>query len=190
MKKILFALVICIGLGQMAHAQTAKGQWLAGGGLSMSVNRTTIGNSIPSRNFGFSLSPRVGYFAFNRLAVGLSAPVSYSRSQFDASITTFSTLTANAFARYYFQSAKWAPFAQGELGYSRRRINMSGPPFGGALDADSQVNYSLGLGLAYFVAPQVAIEGILNYGSNRNFSGDGNQLDFQVGLMLYLGRGR
>jgi outer membrane protein len=198
MKSTILALAIFLSLGHFSHAQTSAGEWLAGGSMSMSTARAGADRGTNGRSFGISLSPRVGYFALNRLAVGLVTSASYSREERDFGGRMFSTtsnlLTANVFARYYIRSAKFTPFVQGEFGYSRFKVNMTVPPgLGGTSsgNAEDQGNYSLGAGLAYFVSPQVAIEGTLDWASRSFFQSTADHvLNFRVGLMLYFGKAR
>jgi opacity protein-like surface antigen len=196
MKPILIsALVALLGLGQTAYAQTAPGQWFGGGTMSMSIIRPADNGAIRNRGFGFSLSPRVGYFALNRLAVGFTIPISYARNRVDftgnTSTAVFNSISANVFTRYYLRSAKFTPFLQGELGYSRFSSKTTIQSITPSSDTDGRFNYALGGGLAYFVTPQVAIEGTLEY-TNRNNTGatEWRLIDFRVGLMMYFGKGK
>jgi opacity protein-like surface antigen len=195
MKPILLTLGIFLCLNQMSHAQTTPGQWFGGGTMSMSIARPTGDGAIQNRSFGFSLNPRVGYFVLNRLAVGLTTPISYARNRVDfignTSTVVFNSISANVFTRYYLRPAKFTPFLQGELGYNRfesKIVNQANTMNSGA---DGRFNYALGGGLAYFVTPQVAIEGTLEY-TNRSNTGatEWRLIDFRVGLMLYFGKGK
>jgi outer membrane protein len=198
MKPILIsALVALLGLGQTVYAQTAPGQWLAGGSLSMSGSRAGSNSAINDRSFGFSLSPRVGYFVINRLAVGIVSSVGYSSSQRDIGAggsftSSVNTLAASAFARYYLQSGRLVPFVQGEFGYTRFSITSRSPQFATTMSSsEDQGTYAIGVGLAYFVSPQVAIEGTVDYAARAFIPTSANHLlDFRVGLMMYFGKGK
>jgi hypothetical protein len=164
--------------------------------LNPDAARPSSNSDQNNRSLSFSLSPRVGYFALNRLAVGLVTPVGYSWSKREIvgrDITTnFNSFGISAFTRYYFSSAKFTPFVQGEFGYSRYNIRVEAPQFSNPTNStEDQGIYALGAGVAYFVSPQVAIEGTLDW-TNRTLTGtmSDHVLDFRVGLMLYFGQAR
>ncbi len=195
MKKVTFILVGLIGLSQLALAQTESGKWLGGGNMSMSIARAGSNSTFQNPSFGFSVSPRVGYFILNRWALGLVMPVGYSRNQRDTGsgsfINTANSFGASVFTRYYVRAARFSPFLQGEFGYSRINLTTRSQSQTIVRDSEDRGNYALGAGLAYFVTPQVAIEGTVEY-ANRAFNpiSANHTLDFRVGVMMYLGKGK
>jgi len=79
MKKQLLALVFCLSFWSAAHAQLQKGSWMADGQVGLSSNNQNNESTNASWRYAtsdhrnqFTLSPGIGYFIQDNLALGLS----------------------------------------------------------------------------------------------------------------------
>src|SRR5690606_6866030 len=118
--------------------QTGQGKIMAGG--SMGIN---FGNSFSeydgtkgpkTKNFGFSATPKIGYFVIDGLAAGLSLDITSETSKMDedgmdykASFTSFSV---GPFVRYYSSVGLFGEAALG-LGSTKSKREGTGIPYEG-----------------------------------------------------------
>lgn len=123
MKKVL--LLGAVALFTSLNAQTEKGSWVIGGSTTIGFNnistKYSVGNNSntePSVST-FTLTPSVGYFVQDKLAVGLDLGfVSMSQKDGDDKYTV-STLSAMPTATYYFKSAtNLVPYLGAGVGYA------------------------------------------------------------------------
>ena len=67
-------------------SQLSKGNWLIGGSVSFTLSNTTNyplatgGIESSTSNIGFSISPTIGYFIFDKFAIGLLPEFSWAKS--------------------------------------------------------------------------------------------------------------
>ena len=107
MKTTLITLLFTVTLTS-ADAQLTKGNWLVGGTGNFSSMKNTYSNSNyyqTSEVTDIRISPNIGYFVINKLAVGLRPSFSKNKAQ----VTTTGGLSTNVnrfeigpFVRYYF----------------------------------------------------------------------------------------
>lgn len=143
MRKILFVTAFTIAGITAAHAQTEKGNFLLGGGLSFQASG---GNSV------FTANPNVGIFVANNIAVGAQ----------------FVLLTADGYAAWAFGPFAKGYFAGSDKGkfYGQGSINV-----GGADGADVQLGAGLGAGYAVFLNRSIALEFGVNYSKTGESAG-------------------
>jgi hypothetical protein len=106
--KIILTLISIISFSLTAKSQLDKGIWLAGGsGTLYSYNQTysSPSNNTTSKYTNIELSASIGYFAIDKLVLGLRP----SFSSFKGEVTSQGGLITNSkkysigpFARYYF----------------------------------------------------------------------------------------
>lgn len=127
MKKLM--LVGALALFAAVNAQTEKGSWVIGGSTTVGFNNVSTkhsaGNSSstePSVST-FTLTPSVGYFVQDKLAVGLDLGfVSMSQKDGDDKYTV-NTLSAMPTATYYFKSAtNLVPYLGAGVGYASTKM--------------------------------------------------------------------
>jgi len=133
--------------------------------------------------FGLSLSPVAGYFPVKNLAVGGSLTGGLTRLKLGSESFNYNSFGGGLFSRYYVPvSEKVMPFAHvgcNVLFRNGQTLSSSAP---------SEYNISPGIGLAYFITPNVSIEPMFNYDYRiqRNHSvGSGR---FNLGFQVYLNR--
>ncbi|TXH22712.1 MAG: hypothetical protein E6Q95_01665 [Chitinophagaceae bacterium] len=180
MKKILMMVVLVMGL-QIVHAQTEKGNVIIGAQLANIGADLKDGGSM----LNFTLSPKVGWFVKDDLALG-------ARADFGVTATKgnkpFFDLGLVPFARYYFggydgpDKVKTARVF-GELGAGFGLKSSNGV-------STSGFKGNAGVGVAYFVSPTVALETSANLGI---LAGSGNTTvspNINLGFQIHLPNNR
>lgn len=194
MKKL--SVTLCVALLCLnATAQIEKGRFLAGGSLGLSFQNYKSqfdGNTTDeTKSTSFSLSPRAGYFLTDAIAAGAGLNLSLSSSKYDDDDKYNGTsIFFTPFVRYYLPQGL---FGQFEIG-----IGSSKDKWTYVNDDDEVYKYksffwSLGVGYAYFLNDNVAIEPMVSYNS-RTYT-DRDEPDYkekygtimlQVGFSIYL----
>lgn len=212
MKKVLLSAVALLAFG-FANAQEekstnggfSKGDVFVSGAFSFGSFED---KDADSKSSSFTISPKVGYFVTENIAVG--AKVGYSSSKdaaidnvmgvdlsgFGADVFSVNTLNLGGFGRYYFTPAnQFSLFGEFSLDYVTSTIDEVD---GVSTSGDNKVNgfgAGLGLGMNYFVSSNFSLEagvGVLNYMSAKpnaegfdgvssfNFGGNWNSVSFGV----------
>jgi outer membrane protein len=185
-------------------AQTEKGRWMVG----LSVGSLTYQEQ-PSTNykaFSISLSPSAGYFVINNLLVGTGLPLSLSTSKTDnpgLPIKSTSTGIGLApFVRYYFGESKLKPYVGISYSYSQNKYTYK--TLLGDVSGTGHTTFIVpGVGLAYFINRNVALNASLNYTiqttqtpylqltpspSIINSSSDFKLITLGIGFQVFLGK--
>ncbi|MBC8754781.1 porin family protein [Kordia sp. YSTF-M3] len=159
MKKLLLFVAIAF-LSYTVNAQTEKGKWVISGSTSISYATTNLtlefdGEEISDDTKGsiFSLTPSVGYFVINNLAVGLDLSFASANNDNGTTDVTTSSFSSILGGTYYFEAGdKFKPF----VGLGAGLISTSSG------DDDSLKSNGLALrgkgGLAYFVNQSLSID--------------------------------
>lgn len=157
-KKIIFTL-FCIGMMLGSKAQLDKGSWMLGGEIGLNSARSAS---------SFYLSPKVGYFFANKLALGLGLGYTHTSNDF------FSTDIANVspFFRAYLKLGNFNIFPQVHVDYSNNGDT-------GMLGAGG------GVGLGLFLNDNVSLEGIFDYSVPDFDNTDYAPFTFRLGLQVY-----
>jgi len=180
MKKIVLSAVAILAFG-FANAQESTGKGFSTGDVfisgSVGINSEKTGDQKES---GFEISPKVGFFVTDNIAIGGRLGFSSDKEENAAGVETLdeSRLTVGVFGRYYFTPASdFSLFGQLGLDYSTVDDKLA--------DAqENEIGANLGLGLSYFVSSNFAIEATwagLGYLSNDN-GGDGAEKTNSFGL--------
>jgi hypothetical protein len=203
LKRVLTTILISL-LVLSLNAQTTAGKLLLGGssnmGFSASTDKTKdddLGTVTNSKNLAFNLSPQVGFFVINGLAVGLVMEIDYSSTKYESSNDKEIDimLVAGPFVRYYFGSSKIKPFVEGSGGFGLYSIKDDP-------DVGNTITYKYGVmalqgkgGVAFFFNDAVSLELGLGYNyltskakedndTNRKNSTGG--IGMQIGIMVVL----
>ncbi len=168
MKKVLLG--VCMLFTMALSAQTMKGNWLAGGSAGFNSYTPDGGDAQTTISF----APNLGYFVMDNLAVGAS--IGYENAS-DA----YSSFGFGPFVRYYFLNLGESAKLMAQASYNI----LSVTPEGG--DAVSGSELGLAAGVAYFLNPHVAMEGILGYTSNSGDLGKGSGFGLNIGFQVHLG---
>lgn len=154
----------------------------------------------------FSLSPAAGYFILNNWVIGINSSVSTASNEDDQGNSMSSkSFEVGPATRYYFRFGKFAVFPEfvASWGQGKAKYVYAESPFFGNPAQTIKYNvtsstYKGGIGLAWFVANNVSLEGILSYSSDTNGVKDSNSayitpydasrkvLAFTVGLQFFV----
>ncbi len=165
------ALAICTCLLISLNAQTEKGDWLVGGQLALS----TVEN-----NSQFLLNPNVGYFFANNLALGANVGLAFEK----VGATNFRSMNIGPLARFYVGRGEFRPFLNANANVASQRSKV-----GSASSTVNGFSWLAGVGLAWFVTDNAALETVIGYSSTKlekNEATDGMAL--RVGFQVYFDR--
>ncbi|WP_347219753.1 OmpW family outer membrane protein [Chryseobacterium sp.] len=130
MKKLLLA--SAIALFGLSNAQMTKGDWVISGDTGMGFNNITTtvkagGNSVDGPKVNtFSITPSVGYFVIDKLAVGIELGYVNTTNKYKGLKSTNSTFSVMPTATYYFtNSSKLVPFLGAGIGYASNKTKYS-----------------------------------------------------------------
>lgn len=192
MRKTLL-LLFALALVNLSFAQFNKGRMLAGGsvGFSSITEKTKSGPTTTTIGTQTTLSfaPSFGYFVIDNLAVGASVYYNNITFKYDGGGKDKSNeFTFAPFARYYFGPGI---FGQGSFGLGSGKD----VPVTGNTTTYGITLWSLGVGYAYFLNDNVAIEPLIKYqGQTDKYDGTGSPKDinngiaFSIGVQAYLGK--
>jgi len=192
MKKTLLSLTALFAFGVVTAQEEpatigfSKGDVFASGTLSFSSQKTG-----DFKSNQFTVSPKVGYFVSNNIAIGvsltyLSATEDMSDSNFGSVEEKTTGFEAGAFGRYYFMPAsRFSVFAQVYAGYATAKYEVE------AYQSESKSNgfgFEFAPGFNYFVSDHFAIEttfGVLGYNSVKpDYNGAESTDTLNIGLDL------
>ena len=179
MRKIFFSLFTALVCSAgVAHAQLEKGNVIIGGHLA------NMGFGLGEKSsFSLGISPQVGYFVEDNIVLGGKVGLGYQTLESEGNIFDYGI---NAFGRYYLEP--------GEKGVKTllnhgRFFGEMGVGIAGTNGASLGFNFNIGPGYAYFITPNVALEGLLKY--NGTFgAGSSNGLGFNLGFQIHLPSGK
>ena len=138
-----------------------------------------------------TISPTVGYFVINNLMAGFTTSFSYGWST-NYPEPRSSTVSIGPLLRYYFPFRKFAVFPEvagiGTWQYLRTKgQDSNGIPMTYTTKANRS-SYRAGAGIAWFVTPNIGIEGVAAY-RQVNFTSDRSwqsQLYLILAIQFYL----
>jgi hypothetical protein len=183
MKKMYLTLALTLLLfGTAAVAQTQKGNLMVGSditnlGLNFQKNSTT---------FNFNLDPKLAYFIQDDLALGGYVNFGLATTKGAGSDVSYGI---GALARYYVHDKNVRKL---EFSKRARFFVEANAGFGGTNPASGAstngLQLGVGPGLAYFITPNVSLEGLLKYDLIVGFGNSvtSNQLNLGVGFQIYL----
>ncbi len=169
MKKLFFfALALCIVPN--LHAQLNRGQWLVGGSAGFSTSSYNAGN-VSSKATNFQLSPGIGYFVFDKLAIGLRAAVNYSYDveKFGIPSNNFDTkrsgLGLTPYVRYYFLPKTNKINILADVSYSdvNTKITTVVSDLPNSSVTNNEHAFTFAAGPAFFINRHIALEITASY---------------------------
>lgn len=187
MKKVIVAAaaLLCFNL---ANAQETGAEGFANGNIFISGTAGFSSHDDPIyERKTFAVSPKVGYFVTDNIALGVALGYNGTASEAKESDDdlTVTTLSAGIFGRYYFMPAsKFSVYTELAINHlsSKHDVNY---------DGDYKVNgmgFAITPGVNYFLSNHFALEasfGILEYSSTKFKAGgleEDNDKDFRIGL--------
>lgn len=172
MKKLLFtAAVAVLGFANVSAQEEAKTFGFTEGDIfiegMVGFNSTNNKNTEVKEN-GFEISPKLGYFMSEDLAIGAELSFMSSKEETAGTDTADqSTFGAGVFARYYFLDLgeRFKTYTEFSVGYASTNYDL----------ADFKVNgfgAGLDLGINYFVTEKIALtfglKNVLSFASAKS----------------------
>lgn len=173
----VFILITFIFCSRFAFTQTIlQGTWMAGGETGFQSSKPKDGKA----NTTFTLSPDIGYYIIDDLAVGLAG--TYSRTSSNSISLTI--LSLNPWARYYVYKDIF-----GRISYQAGNYRLEFD----SEEAKTTFNgVEIGAGYSAWLSNSVAIEPVLFYSvfSSKDESENIRENGFgvRVGIQVFLGR--
>ena len=166
--RILFVTMLALGISALSFGQTGKGKFLIGTGSNLSFIsgsskwKTDTGSGDNGISSALGLSPKLGYFVTDELALGVELQLGYGKSKNNSDKSHSFDYGVGPFARYYFGSDKLKPFVGGalNLGGDSQNSTISNTTY---KSKSSTFSFDLGGGLAYFLSEKVSLDLGINY---------------------------
>ncbi|UOE42053.1 porin family protein [Chryseobacterium suipulveris] len=178
MKKLFLAGALAL-FGVM-NAQTEKGSWVIGGSTTLGFNSVSTkysggGQSADGPTVStITVTPSVGYFVIDKLAVGVDLGVTSITSKQGNTKDTVSSFTVMPTGTYYFRNAgNIIPYVGAGVGYGS--VTQSGTYNNQSVsDSESGFAWKAKGGLVYLINQTVGIDlgvGYNQFTSKKNYSG-------------------
>lgn len=180
MKKITIMLALMMTAGAyVGKAQIQRGNVLVGGDIA----NFNLGLNKGSR-FSMDINPKAAWFIKDNTAVGAYAELGLATG---GGSGTFVSYGFGALARQYFSGNALNVlrhtrfFLEGNLGLEGTNDSQSGSSTNG-------LGIGIGPGLAYFITPNIGLEGLLKYRGRLGFGSEttSSNLNLGVGFQIYL----
>lgn len=171
--KTFFLLIIIICISQLCYSQITKNSWLLGGSASFSNTINTQGNASEITNI--TISPNVGYFVFDKFALG--SRLSFTSSYVEQQPVKTNFYAVGPFARYYLLSTDKMFNILTQTNYEIKLNNN----LNGAINTFSVLG-----GPVIFLNDNVALEFNLGYATTNFKNNDLKINTFQSGISLQI----
>lgn len=176
MKKTILLLLTCLTF-KCSFAQIEKRNWLVGGSGSFASETYTYEEAYPKvTSTELILSPNVGFFIIDKLAIGTLSTLAFSNLHYYNDPSFKDQFSRNylfgIFAKYYYFKQSQSVNLFSELGYYIYNTNNSN-------------NLWFSAGPVVFLNPQTGLEFKVNY-RMENMSNDNHILSVGLGLQIHL----
>lgn len=176
MKKI-YALLILITITTSTNAQITEGNWLVGGNVGFSYSESKPASFATMQTFTVQLSPNVGYFIWDKFALGTKVDYTYSSSRSETGTSRFERFLATPFVKYYLLNTYKMvnPFLESAYGFS-------------IINEASLRQFSVKGGAAVFLNDSVAFEVSLSYlnSTSKNMYNGSHTFLLGFGVQVHL----
>lgn len=184
MKKSFLTITILL-FTLSAFAQfTSQGTFLLGGSSNLGLNFLSSKSKLGDGDFqdgpkttSFNISPQVGYFIIDNLAIGGTLDFSSEKETFDDLKYTSSNVLVGPFVRYYFDKL----YAEGSIGVGSAKTD-----FGSGENKSSLSAWSIGAGYALLLNDAVALEPRIGYASTSGKNKETDITSKNSGLFINL----
>lgn len=181
------------GFAQESFSAKAKGTFLANGSINIysTTRKIEVNNNDDKADaFTINVTPKVGYFVMDNLAVGLDLIIISNKEtqsdEFGEIETTTTGFGIGPFARYYFDNGL---FGEALVGIGSTKTKTDGGLFGNNELKSSTFGFRIGAGYSFFLGEHVAIEPTVNY-SWEDINPDGASSDYKESISsIFLGIG-
>lgn len=178
MNKIAFFTIILFYF-LTSNAQITKGNWLVGGDAN--YTNTKIINKLNNETTGSGSSirffPNIGYFAYDKLAIGINGNFNYGKANGSPSNLGFG---GGPFARYYFLESEKTFNLFGEANYNYFTSKTQG------FERSYGNSYRFRAGPVVYFNSSVGLEMTLNYSSETFSDTRSNYFSVGFGFQIHL----
>ena len=140
------------------QGQTEKGNVLLGGDTKLDITsqKMDVTDNAIRRSTFIELSPQIGFFVEDGLALGVELPISYSSNRLGNSKSSYTILAVSPFLRYYFGKSNIKPYLHGGAGIGMLKFKSDLLSlFNGS---ETMFNYDIGGGLGIFLNDKVSLD--------------------------------
>ncbi|NVO10707.1 MAG: outer membrane beta-barrel protein [Bacteroidales bacterium] len=179
------------------YGQTTQGTFLLGGDSKLDFSamnskwKTDNGSGSSGSSMSFQLSPKIGFFIIDNLAIGVKLPIGISYQE-DKNHNKFSStsLGISPFIKYYFGTSNIKPYLNSSAGFSS--LTAKDNPVNGSTikSTTGMFSFDLGGGFGIFLNDKVSVDiGVgYNYTSYKDKeNNDNNYRNIYSGLGLGVG---
>ena len=188
--KLFTALFLFLIISITASSQVKKGQFLVGGSISFTANKSGSASSAYYKTSNFLTTSNIGYFIIDKLAAGARLNLASFHQKVGADNTTTTLTTLSPFVRYYFLPPSKMVNAFIDISYNTYKNKYST-----SLSPISQTNrsygYTITAGPSIFLNKHVALEFTVGYQANipKGFpESKTTQFNTGLGLQIHLGK--
>jgi opacity protein-like surface antigen len=182
MKNVMLLLLgVFMVIGAQLNAQTEQGRVLIGGTAGFESTSTPAGEEKVTTT-ELNLSPYIGYFVIDRLAIG--ADINFELFGAEGEDNDATRFAIGPFVRYYFfTNESIGVFGQAGINYETLTV--------GEGDGVSEFGFGAGVGADFFLNDNVAIEAIVRFQSSKIEDADDSTTRFGlgVGVATFIGGG-
>jgi len=170
----------------IATSQITKGNWLVGGNGSFSSAKYNSTAAASYKQTNVQISSSIGYFAIDKLAIGLKPSYTYAKSDIGTSGYALNTYSIGPFVRYYFLEAEKRLNILTEASYQHTISKVTDNP------STSYNGFSVLAGPVIYFNPTVGLEFTVGYNTFRygGESTSSNTILVGLGLQIHLERAR
>lgn len=97
-KKVTLGILLLSSLN--LYSQITKDNWLIGGSGRYSSQKETL-NSVEVKGYDIELTPNIGYFLIDKLALGAKSALTYNKLNYNGGLSKSTQVTIGPFVRYY-----------------------------------------------------------------------------------------
>lgn len=174
-KTILITIILLFSFN--TYSQIVKKKWMLGGDLAFSYSESKSESSVDSKSFNVNISPNIGYFIWDKFALGTKLNYSGNRYKSNSGNSTFDRLLISPFMRYYFLNVEKPINIFLESSYRFAILNEN-----------NSTEFSLKSGASIFLNKNTALEVSLEYLNSNSkdiYVGD-NTILLGFGLQIFL----
>lgn len=195
MKKRILLFIFVVSFIKPAFAQITKNNWLVGGiGIFNSTTYNSTSGAPGQQVTHLQLSPDIGYFLFDKFAIGLKLGFESWRYQSvgQNSLTKNTTYSFGPFVRYYLLSIQkeFNLLIEGNYQHGIERGGGSSAPPGQPLQFSiiqyNKNTFSIAGGPVIYFNSSVGLEFLIGYSSSKYAQYEGNNNTVQVGIGLQI----
>ena len=178
MKKTSCLLLGFLFSASFAFAQIQKGNVLVGGdlaGFNLGLNH--------SGYFNMNITPKAAWFVKDNVAIGGYVNLNLATAKDQGTTTTYGI---GGLGRYYVNDPKINVLKHARF-FAEVNAGIEGNNYSGGSSTNG-LGIGFGPGLAYFITPNIGLEGLLKYDGIIGFGSQAtsSSLDFNIGFQIYL----